>query len=867
MEAFWRLARQAALRVWRQGEILRCEPNAAALAWAAEQHLEPGDLALRWKTLALRVLAGADARPRRWQLGDDGPAFEGQAIAAADGALLWWLAPAQPAADLTLERTLKLTRVSVWRVDLETQWMSFDPRSADPISVDPPPGGMALATVREGIHPEDLDQVRRAASAALAGDRPIDTVTRYRQKDGSWRPVLTRRVAQRDAQGRPLALLGLSLDISTMMAERERLLSVADAAGLGLWSQDEADALPQWNLPMYRLHHRDPAQGPPTPEEWWGRHVHPLDRARLQREQEEAQRLWTPVQHCEFRVPTPDGGVRWIYSWTRRELREGRRTAFGLHLDVSDRRGAEFELQQEREHALFALSAASVGVWRRDQDGRSYWSEAMYRLRGLQPDDPRSTEQLAEQCLHPDDREAWRQISRRYGGGADPDAAHEWEFRVLWPDGSQHWLVSRGRTVCDQQGRPLYMTGVNVDVTERHQAQDLLLEGQRLEQMKRTQSEFLARVSHELRTPMNAVLGFTQLMTYDASEPLTSRQRERLARIDAAGRHLLALIDDVLDLARIDVDRQPLGDEPVPLDALVRESLDWVSAQAQAAGITLRLARPALAGRVRADRRRLGQVLINLLTNAIKYNRQQGWVEVDTCPRGQAEDGESPAQWALVVRDSGRGMRPEQRQRIFEPFNRLGAELEGIAGTGIGLAIVRQLTERMGGRVEVDSEPGVGSEFRIWLPADQEDTRPAPLDELPDLTRTGAPAAGERLKLLCVEDNPTNQLLVRELLSLRPAVALSCADNGMTGIAMARRLRPDVVLLDMQLPDLHGSEVLRELRRAPELARCRIIALSANAMPADVEKARAQGFDDYWTKPIDVARFLGGIDALLAARE
>ncbi|HEX2012367.1 MAG TPA: hybrid sensor histidine kinase/response regulator, partial [Roseateles sp.] len=219
-------------------------------------------------------------------------------------------------------------------------------------------------------------------------------------------------------------------------------------------------------------------------------------------------------------------------------------------------------------------------------------------------------------------------------------------------------------------------------------------------------------------------------------------------------------------------------------------------------------------------------------------------------------------QWALVVRDSGRGMSREALQRIFEPFNRLGAELEGIAGTGIGLTIVQQLTERMGGRIEVDSEPGIGSEFRVWLPADEEDTRPAPLDELPALTRRHAPE-GRRLRLLCIEDNPANMLLVRELLALRPQFEFNGAEDGRSGLALALRLRPDVVLLDMELPDMHGSQVLRALRATPELADCRVIALSANALPSDVQAGLALGFDDYWTKPLEMARFLRALDVLL----
>jgi PAS domain S-box-containing protein len=640
----------------------------------------------------------------------------------------------------------------------------------------------------------------------------------------------------------------------------ERMDAVAGALGLGLWRRNDPPGSVEWNAQMFRLHHRDPALGEPAAAQWLSEHVHPLDAERIRREQLDADRMVVPIHETEFRIPTPDGGMRWIYSWARREWRQGHVAVFGLHLDVTERHNKAFEMQQERERALFALSAAGVGVWRRIDAGNAYWSEAMYRLRGLDPADPRPPAELHRLTLHPDDREDLERLTDAHQRSGEP---YEGEFRVVWPDGTQRWLVTRGKAVHDAAGQLQYMAGVNVDVTERHHAKALAQEGQRLEQLKRTQSEFLARVSHELRTPMNAVLGFAQLLTFDVREPLTDRQAERVGRIEAAGRHLLALIDDVLDLARIDVDQQPLAAEPVTLDDLARETMDWVAAMAAEAGIALRLQRPRLDGRVRADRRRLGQIAINLLTNAIKYNRPGGWVEVGTRLRG-ADESE---QWALVVRDSGRGLRAEQKKRIFEPFNRLGAEQEGIAGTGIGLAIVRQLSERMGGQVELDSEPGVGSEFRVWLPADTEATRPALLDEAdapplrPADGRRGTP--GARLRLLCVEDNPVNQLLVIELLALRPEVELHCAGTGADGIRQALEVLPDVVLLDMQLPDMHGSAVLQTLRDRALLSHCRFIALSANAMPSDVEAALALGFDDYWTKPINVARFLGGIDALL----
>ena len=265
----------------------------------------------------------------------------------------------------------------------------------------------------------------------------------------------------------------------------------------------------------------------------------------------------------------------------------------------------------------------------------------------------------------------------------------------------------------------------------------------------------------------------------------------------------------------------------------------------------------ALRGCVRADRRRMGQILINLLTNAVKYNRAGGWVRLDSRRRERDGGGE----WALIVRDSGRGMTREQLQRVFEPFNRLGAEHEGIEGTGIGLTIVRQLAERMGGGVEVDSEPGVGSEFRVWLPAAPEEPAQPRAAEPVD-----APAAREGgaapLSLLCVEDNLVNMTLVREVVSLRPSVTLSCADTGAQGIAAALRQPPDVVLLDLQLPDMHGLEVMRRLRSEARCADATIIALSANAMPDDVRAALDAGFDAYWTKPIDFNRFLAGLDEL-----
>jgi hypothetical protein len=322
--------------------------------------------------------------------------------------------------------------------------------------------------------------------------------------------------------------------------------------------------------------------------------------------------------------------------------------------------------------------------------------------------------------------------------------------------------------------------------------------------------------------------------------------------IRRAGAQLLALIDEVLDLSAVEAGAVTVALQPVAVDAVAAEVLEWVGALAAQHGVQLH--GPRSGASVRADPARLHQVLANLLGNAVKYNRPGGEVRVQVEP-ARGDDG--AAGWRLAVRDTGRGLAPEQMARLFEPFNRLGAERGPVEGHGLGLATTRQLVQRMGGRLEVRSVPGQGSEFAVWLPAAAGADAPAPLPG-------PAPAgAGRRLDVLYVEDNPVNVLVVAELLALRPGVRFASAADGRGGVAAALRDRPDLVLVDIHLPDIDGHEVLRRLRAGGYGGSC--IALSANAMPDDVTRSRAAGFDDYWTKPIDFDHVLAKIDELAAA--
>jgi PAS domain S-box-containing protein len=638
-----------------------------------------------------------------------------------------------------LATTLEMTGLSVWRITPDIGRISFNEVGYRIMGMVPSPPDLPLQAIRDLAHPDDRDGIAAAAKAALEGSAPVSLRARYLNLDGSYRTLMTRRVAQRDADGRVQALLGVSFDISTEVEERERadalalsMELVSEAVGVGLWTLDLESGAVEWNAQMHRLYGLPAGSPAPQAANWMEDLAHPQDRARVARERKRSRDAGEIDFETDFRIRQPDGSWRWVACRSRRALRNGRPMLFGIHLDIQKAK-------------------------------------------------------LAEQALR------------------EKEAA---------------------------------------------------------EQASRAKSEFLAHMSHELRTPLNAVIGFSQLLAHDGVDALSAPQRERVQRIEAAGNHLLALIDDVLDLASIEAGSLPIIDEDVVLDELLRDVVQWMEPLARQAEVELRV-KPVGAGAVRADACRLRQVLTNLVGNAIKYNRRQGWVELRAQGRRRAAfDG-----WDLIVADNGPGLSPEQQRGLYEPFNRVGAERGNVVGTGIGLTIAQRLVGRMGGTLDVRSAAGEGCEFQVWLPQATGLLRAAPQDA----ARTAHPAAegsgpAAPLRVLCIEDDPTNLLLVQELVALRPAIALHLAADGTSALREALAAPPDVMLIDMHLPDIDGFEVLRRVREAPALGHTVCIALSANAMAEDIGRARAAGFADYWTKPIAFGPFLAQLDALIERR-
>jgi signal transduction histidine kinase/HPt (histidine-containing phosphotransfer) domain-containing protein/ActR/RegA family two-component response regulator len=380
------------------------------------------------------------------------------------------------------------------------------------------------------------------------------------------------------------------------------------------------------------------------------------------------------------------------------------------------------------------------------------------------------------------------------------------------------------------------------------------LEAERLNLAK---SGFLSRVSHELRTPLNAILGFGQLLERDLVE---QGEQETLGQMLGAGRHLLAIVDDLLDLSRIESGDLRLSVEPVQVSDVIAQAKSLISPAATSAAVGVRQRPVNVDLYVRADRQRLVQVLLNLVSNAVKYNRRGGNVVISA---GRAEG----SMVRVEVADTGAGISSAAITRLFTPFERLDAASRGIEGTGLGLALARGLVESMGGTLALSSEEGVGTTASFELPissADEVILRRTRRPERPAASAaTGFTASDQRLRpavsVLYIEDNPSNVRLVEKIFGLSSDLGLSVAREGSTGVALARELHPDLILLDLHLPDMPGEQVLAAVRGDEELAGTPVIIVSADASPVQAKRLRAAGANGYLTKPFDIDQLLAAV--------
>ena len=534
---------------------------------------------------------------------------------------------------------------------------------------------------------------------------------------------------------------------------------------------------------------------------------------------------------------------------TRRiEAAVAERTA-DLQREVAERQRTESALSESEQRFRNIFDHAPIGILYADLAGRV--RDANPKLRemvGYGPDE------LAQHTIgdlaHDDDR---AELALGLGcllRGELPEVHSR--SRLRHRDGQTLWVRMNWRVLRGPDGQQQRLVAVIEDITEQLRREDAEQGRQLAESANQAKNDFLSRMSHELRTPLNAMLGFGQLLDLDQRPRLANHQLGWVAHVLRAGWPLLEMINDMLDLSRIDAGMLKLTPVPIDLAPLVAHCISMVEPAAVAGGITLRVHIGAATPPVLGDATRLKQVMSNLLSNAVKYNTRGGSVAV----HARALAGQ---RLEIRVHDTGLGLSPAQMAELFQPFNRLGRESSDTEGTGIGLVISRRLAELMGGELHAESTEGQGATFVLTLPlAAGRDDAPA-----------GSPAgedAGLRYRhrwVHYVEDNETNVEVMRGMLLQRPQVSLAVSTLGLDGLVAIRTQRPDLILLDMHLPDVDGLELLRQLQRDPLCADIPVVVVSADATPAGIEQALAAGARHYLTKPVNLAGLLAVLDELL----
>ncbi|HEX8359654.1 MAG TPA: PAS domain S-box protein [Longimicrobium sp.] len=578
--------------------------------------------------------------------------------------------------------------------------------------------------------------------------------------------------------------------------------------------------------------------------------VHPHDLARVREALRQVFARPGEVIRTEFRIRHRDGGWR-VFENVGRTLRDdsGEAGAIANARDITDRRRAEDETARQKAYFEGILDSLDAGVVVYDPAGRfEYVSAAAVPQPHIRRwAKGKTLEELGRATKLPAETVGARRecldvaMKTRSPGHFEEDRAR--------PDGTREQMLHRIVPIVNEAGELVRLVEICVDISERKAVEVALQEAkEEAERANQAKSEFLSRMSHELRTPMNAILGFAQLLE---RRELTPHDAKLLAHILRGGRHLLRLINEVLDLARIEAGGMELSLEPVAVNGIVREAMELVRPLSGGTGVGLSFEEgPEVFAS--ADRQRLSQVLINLLSNAIKYNRAGGQVRIRA---DVSEQGVS-----IRVKDHGKGIPADRLGHLFTPFARLGAEQTETEGTGLGLALSQRLAEAMGGGLVLEETGPEGSTFRL-------DLRPAadPLQG-PHLAARRVqvgPDSGAPAKILYIEDNLTNLSLVEAVLESRPSWNTLSALRAEAGIEMAREKQPDLILLDLHLPDLGGDEVLDRLRADPATASIPIVIISADATATSQARLRAAGANDYLTKPLDLDVFLSTVERYL----
>ncbi|BFM20567.1 PAS domain-containing protein [Gilvimarinus japonicus] len=646
----------------------------------------------------------------------------------------------------------------------------------------------------------------------------------------------------------------------------QRYRRIFCGSGYGFWEWDLETSFIDWSGAFWeqlgytdldREEFYDAAQLP--------NYIHPDDRDIMFEAVREHLRSSEPLHAC-YRIRTKAGDYLWtqVRADSIRDEQGRARYISGINFDVTELKNVEAALRESEARQVRIIQASKDGIWEwyAESNGFHFSSRCWEHLGYNENDDMLTTGQdrLREwrNHIHKDDLLKFDRTLRKHMSG---QGAFDIEYRVHTKQGDIRWIRARGRASFDDRGQPTRMSGTNMDITDIKRAEERVVQAKdAAEKANRAKSEFLSSMSHELRTPLNAILGYAQLFEYD--DNLQSVQKGNLREIRSAGEHLLRLINDVLDLAKIESGNMESRLQPVLVARLLADCFTLVQPQADARGIYLHANYQGLEGAcVTADPVRLKQALLNLLSNSIKYNRVGGEVAVTLSMLADQF-------LRISVRDTGTGIAAHRHAEVFQPFNRLHAEMSKIEGSGVGLVITKQLVEMMDGRIDFTSELDQGTCFWLDLKRCGEavSERPPNTPEL-DMEPAEVLICERDCRVLYIEDNATNIRLMQQFFNRYAHYSLEVAEEPYLGIFRARSSKPDVIVLDINLPGLDGYEVLSVLQKDPATASIPVIGLSANVMSIDVQKGRDAGFYEYLTKPLQINHLVRVLNQLAGEAE
>ena len=709
---------------------------------------------------------------------------------------------------------------------------------------------LARMSLVDLIHPDDLVEALAMFDQPTGETDPAGVQSRYRCQDGSWRWLeWTARLepesglvygAARDVTDHHLAQ-------SALGANEAWLAAILDHSTAAIFVKDTLERYVVVNEVFLRAFgfEREDVLGKTVSEIWPDAPVDDTDRRVLDQGAVFTRDDLVPVEDEVHTMMT-----------TRFPLLDSSGVITGMAAiatDITEWTRVQAALAERQRLLDTVIRACPDIVTVLDGNGRvREISEASARILGYDLHDPVHEE--IEALIHPDDLDRVHDEASKIF--LRPDNQLNLTYRVRHADGRWVVLDTRGQAMVGDDGTTVGAVVVARDMTDELQVEaEMHVAVEAAEQASKAKSDFLSRMSHELRTPLNSVLGFSQLLEMD---DLPDNHGEAVSHIMRAGRHLLNLIDEVLDIARIESGNLELLLEPVAIRRVLGDAIDLAGPLAERGGITvvtdLELCPDTF--HVLADRQRLLQVMLNLLSNAVKYNRVGGRV-------GVAVAAISNSLVRITVTDTGNGIKAQDLDRVFEPFDRLGAETTGVEGTGVGLTLSKYLVERMGGTIGVYSKLGEGTTFTVDLPtADPPEVPVRGPEVAPD-----AMASVATVRVLHVEDNLANLELVDQVLTRSGFVEILAAMSGSLGIELARDRRPHLILLDLHLPDMSGTDLLDALQADPRTADIPIVVVTADATPSQIQRLRDIGVAAYLTKPIDIRELLRVVETMSSRPE